>query len=122
MLRESSATTATMFCCGRSVATLSAGCQSITEAWRAMAVCSNQIATASGAESPDRGPGPETMAMRTRRRREQERDKHPHGQRPRSTIWPFENAVRRIFKEKLEHVDRACLMRHRIDDVVDSDP
>src|SRR5262249_55405671 len=45
ILPESSTTTATIFCCGRSVATLSAGCQSIRRRTDASAVWSNQTKT-----------------------------------------------------------------------------
>ena len=44
MLRESSTSTATTFCCGRSVATLSAGCQSRNRMSATMAVSSTQMA------------------------------------------------------------------------------
>ena len=45
MLAESSTTTATIFCCGRSVATLSAGCHSINSSSDANSVCNIQTAT-----------------------------------------------------------------------------
>src|ERR1700723_468939 len=45
MLEESSTTTATIFCCGRSVATLSAGCHSINSSRDASAVCNSHTAT-----------------------------------------------------------------------------
>ncbi len=45
MLRESSTSTATTFCCGRSVATLRAGCQSRKSISATMAVSSSQMAT-----------------------------------------------------------------------------
>src|SRR5258708_7834875 len=45
MLAESSTTTATMFCCGRKVATLSAGCHSISSSREAIKVCSNHTPT-----------------------------------------------------------------------------
>ena len=45
MLRESSTSTATTFCWGRSVATLSAGCQSRNRMSATMPVSSSQMAT-----------------------------------------------------------------------------
>ncbi len=42
MLEESSTTTATIFCWGRSVATLRAGCHSISSRIEASSVCSSQ--------------------------------------------------------------------------------
>ena len=44
MVRESSTSTATTFCCGLSVATLSAGCQSRNSSSATMAVSSSQMA------------------------------------------------------------------------------
>ena len=42
MLPESSTTTATMFCCGRSVATLSAGCHNISSTTATSNVCASR--------------------------------------------------------------------------------
>ena len=44
MLRESSTSTATTFCCGRRVATLSAGCHSRNRMSATMPVSSSQMA------------------------------------------------------------------------------
>src|ERR1700722_5307715 len=48
MLDESSTTTATMFCCGRSVATLNAGCQIINSSTLASSVCNSHTTAERG--------------------------------------------------------------------------
>src|SRR2546425_744950 len=91
MLRESSISTETMFCCGRNVAMLIAGCHSRNSIRAASSVSSSQIATG---RAPVRKPRrrctchPRPIAIATIAS-----PRVQAGHAESSTNWPFENTV-----------------------------
>ena len=105
MLVESSTTTATMFCCGFSVDTLSAGCHSRKNSSAASAVCKIQTerppdhahAGRSGALPPDQ----EAQYARGGQHAQAHEPERPAGQEDKR---PLAIDRERILKEKLEHV------------------
>ena len=101
MLFELSTSTATTFCCGRSVATLSAGCHSRNSSSATMPVSSSQMAM---------GRAPESMPWLRRTCQKSaagggdygERQ-HPQGPRRQENKLAFMKQAGRIFEQKFEH-------------------
>ena len=105
MLRESSTSTAMMFCCGFSSETVIAGCHSSTRTIAASSVCKPQITQA------------RQLRMYRRRFRQPRADQpgetrgrghdqqHQHPLRPRAQKRELAARIRRtrIFKKELEH-------------------
>ena len=101
MLFELSTSTATTFCCGRSVATLSAGCHSRNSSKATMPVSSSQMAKGRSAgkqaviaaDVPEerRGGGDNAERQQPQRPRRQEDE------------LSFMEKAGRIFEEKFEH-------------------
>src|SRR4051794_29776389 len=94
MLFESSTTTATMFCCGRKVATLNAGCHKTKSNKVTSRVCINQMpaerkpprAAELALRSLHRGNASTAAASARHTPRVQ------RGHRPRNTNWPLANS------------------------------
>ena len=106
MLRESSTSTAMMFCCGFSSATVIAGCQSSTRITAASSVCKPQMIQArqlriTGAACARR----ERISHAKHRGRRQD-GQHQHPLRPRSQQGDLAALIyrTRILKKELEHV------------------
>ena len=100
ILRESSATTATIFCWGRSVATLNAGCHSINRSIASVAVWRVQIAMGRRSNrARRRTSGQAKPAAPTNRRAISSHTGH----RPRRTTLPLGESLERILKQKLKH-------------------